>query len=196
MPTGYTVDIKNGIDFKTFALNCARAFGACVTLKDAPAGGDCMPQAFKPSDYHLKAVEFARSELAALEAMDSSQLEYKATEEWANSETDRRARLAKKRKLLELYVSMLSKVRLWVPPTSEHVGLKEFMQKQIEASIDWDCGGGHDNTQAVLMTGAEWAASRRARLTRDVEYHEREHAAEVSRCEGRTAWVQALRDSL
>lgn len=196
MPTGYTADIKDGIDFKTFALNCAQAFGACVTLKDEPAGGDRIPEAFKPSDYHLKAVEFARSELAALEAMDSSRLECKATEAWENSETDRRVRLAAKLKLREACESMLSNVKSWVPPTSEHVGLKKFMQKQIEESIEWDCGGDHDATPAVRMTGAEWAASRRARLTRDVEYHEREHAEEVSRAEGRTAWVQALRDSL
>ena len=44
-------------------MNCARAFGACVELRDEPGGGDRIPEAFEPSDYHLKAVEKARSEL-------------------------------------------------------------------------------------------------------------------------------------
>lgn len=33
MPTGYTAAIADGIDFKTFAMNCTRALGACVTLR-------------------------------------------------------------------------------------------------------------------------------------------------------------------
>jgi len=39
MPTGYTTDIYNGKDvsFRDFALNCARAFGACIMQRDDPA---------------------------------------------------------------------------------------------------------------------------------------------------------------
>ena len=37
MPTGYTADIKDGIDFKTYAMNCARAFGARVMLRELAA---------------------------------------------------------------------------------------------------------------------------------------------------------------
>jgi hypothetical protein len=59
MPTGYTADIKNGISFKTFAMNCARAFGACVTLRDEPGGGDKIPEAFEASTYHAQQVEKA-----------------------------------------------------------------------------------------------------------------------------------------
>jgi hypothetical protein len=33
-------------------------------------------------------------------------------------------------------------------------------------------------------------------VLRDIAYHEREHAAEVERTNGRTAWVQALRAAL
>jgi hypothetical protein len=32
MPTGYTSAIADGIEFKDFALRCARAFGALVEL--------------------------------------------------------------------------------------------------------------------------------------------------------------------
>lgn len=94
MPTGYTADIKDGIDFKTYAMNCARAFGACVMLRDEPGGGD------------------------------------------------------------------------------------------------------YGKTPTVRLTGEAWAAERRANLTRDVQYHERAHAAEVARAAGRTAWVQSLRAAL
>lgn len=36
MPTGYTAAIKYGITFKEFALDCARNFGACISMRDEP----------------------------------------------------------------------------------------------------------------------------------------------------------------
>jgi hypothetical protein len=41
MPTGYTAElIEKGMEFNDFVLTCARAFGACIELRDrklAPA---------------------------------------------------------------------------------------------------------------------------------------------------------------
>lgn len=54
MPTGYTADIKDGISFETYAMNCARAFGACVSLRDKPSGGKVIPDAFEPSDLDVE----------------------------------------------------------------------------------------------------------------------------------------------
>lgn len=102
MPTGYTADIKDGIDFKTYAMNCARAFGACVMLRDEPGGGERIPDAFEPSDlfvrYHLKAVEKARVELAALDAMTPAECERAAAKAWDDAETSRLMRLEDCRK--------------------------------------------------------------------------------------------------
>jgi len=39
MPTGYTAEIYEGekeVTFEKFALTCARAFGACITIRDEP----------------------------------------------------------------------------------------------------------------------------------------------------------------
>jgi len=69
MPTGYTDKINEGITFKTFALNCARAFGACVEFRDEGGGGEVIPEVFHPSDYHLKCQDKAISELQMLNAM-------------------------------------------------------------------------------------------------------------------------------
>ena len=196
MPTGYTADIKDGIDFKTYAMNCARAFGACVMLRDEPGGGDRIPDAFEPSDYHLKAVEKARGELAALDTMTPPELERAATRAWDDAETSRLMYLEDNRKQRAAYEAMLVKVKAWAPPTPDHTGLHEFMRTQIEQSIKFDCGGDYGKTPTVRLTGAIWAAERRAKLVRDLQYHEREHAGEVDRAATRTEWVRALRAAL
>jgi len=196
MPTGYTADIKDGIDFKTYAMNCARAFGACVMLREEPGGGDRIPEAFEPSDHHLKAADKARGELAALEAMTPADLERAAAKAWDDAETSRMRRLEDKRKQREAYEAMLAKATAWKAPTPQHEGLRKFMCEQIEKSIDFDCGGDYDNTPTDRLTGEAWAASERARRLRDVQYHEKEHAGEVSRAATRTEWVRALRAAL
>lgn len=196
MPTGYTADIKAGISFETFAMNCARAFGACVTLRDEPGGGENIPDEFIPSDYHLKAAQKAREELAALLAMPEQEREHAALKSWDDAETSRLMRLEDKRKQREAYEAMLKKVNAWTPPTPEHAGLHEFMRSQIVQSIDFDCSGDYDQEPTPRLTGEQWAAERAARLNRDIGYHQKEHAAEVQRTESRTAWVKALRTAL
>lgn len=196
MPTGYTADIKDGIDFKTFAMNCARAFGACVTLRDEPGGGDAIPEEFTPSDYHTKAAEQARASLAALDAMTSEDLERAAASAWDKAETRRAVRLDEMRQQRKAYKSMLAQVNAWTPPTQEHVELQKFMRDQIERSIDFDCDESYHLQPTTRMTGAQWRADQQVTKARDVEYHERKHAEEVQRCKDRSAWVSALRASL
>lgn len=196
MPTGYTADIKDGISFESFALNCARAFGACVTLRDEPGGGENIPDEFAPSDYHVKATQKARDELATLLAMPEQERERAAAKSWDDAETSRLMRLDDNRKQRESYEAMLAKVNAWTPPTPDHAGLHEFMRSQIVQSIDFDCSGNYGQEPTPRLTGEQWVAERAARLNRDIGYHEKEHAAEVKRAEERTAWVKALRSSL
>lgn len=196
MPTGYTADIKDGISFETFAMNCARAFGARITLRDETGGGESIPDEFAPSDYHTKAAQKARDELASLLAIPEQERERAAAKSWDDAETSRLMRLEDNRKQREAYEAMLAKVNAWTPPTSEHVGLHEFMRSQIVKSIDFDCSDDYDQEPTPRLTGEQWAAERAARLNRVIGYHEKEHAAEVQRAESRTAWVTALRAAL
>lgn len=196
MPTGYTAAIVDGIDFKTFAMNCARAFGACVELRDEPAGGDLIPDRFAPSDYHAKRVEQAKRDQVALDAMTPAELEKCAVEAYAHAEGLRIDAINSKKKQLALYEAMLEKVAAWTPPTEEHVGMKKFMADQIKQSIDFDCDCSYYQTPTVLMTGSEWKEERSRKLARDLEYHAKEDAAEQARASSRTKWVQELRMSL
>jgi hypothetical protein len=196
MPTGYTADINDGISFETYALNCARAFGACVTLRDERGGGEIIPDEFLPSDYYLVAAQKARNELAALNAMSSAELERAAFGAWTDAEIRRLMGLEEKRNLRIAYENMLAEVSAWTPPTPDHVGLREFMCSQIEESIKWDCNDGYYSTPTPKLSGSDWAAERRAKLEHDIQYHEEEYEKEVLRTTQRTEWIRALRNSL
>lgn len=197
MPTGYTSKIKNGITFKTFALNCARAFGACIELRDEGGGGEVIPDVFHPSDYHLKGQNEAIRELQRLNAMTTEECELAAHQHWLIDENRRLARLQERSHLRRSYEAMLKNVNAWVPPTPDHMDLQEFMRSQIEESLRFDCDEfAADQIPSVRLSGQDWQALRRQELTKDIQYHEREYTKEVERAKGRTAWVQALRNSL
>ena len=64
MATGYTHAIEKGISFETFALTCARAFGACINLRDEP--GSTLPTVDNIVDdtpYHKESLAEANQRL-------------------------------------------------------------------------------------------------------------------------------------
>ena len=73
MPTGYTADVADGkiTEFTEYALQCARAFGACIMLRDDPVSSE-IPE-FEPSDYSAKELAEAEKDLSQFLAMNESQ---------------------------------------------------------------------------------------------------------------------------
>lgn len=62
MPTGYTANIKNGITFEEFALDCARNFGALIIMRDEPKDAP-IPEQFEASKHHEEATSKYLEEL-------------------------------------------------------------------------------------------------------------------------------------
>lgn len=195
MPTGYTAPIADGITFQQFALSCARAFGAMITMRDEPADAP-IPDEFKPSDYHSRAVETAKGFLAEFLAMSPEQAEAAALHEYQGAESHRLQSLEEKKQLEAKYREMLEAVTAWQPPSADHVRLREFMVEQIIYSIKFDCDCNYYSNPVERMTGAEWLEAQIGRAKRDIIYHTEEHAKEVERCRKRSEWVQQLRASL
>lgn len=196
MPTGYTSRIKDGYTFSEFAMDCARAFGACVELRDECGGGEAIPEKFEPSDYHAKRIVEAEADLAEICDMDAKEASIRSNIEWENDEAARLKRLAEMRQQRDLYEAMADRVRTWVPPTEDHVELKEFMLDQIKRSIDFDCGLDDYYQQKPRLSGTQWRANRITELKRDIAYHTEAHRKDVERAAERTKWVRALRSSL
>jgi hypothetical protein len=177
-------------------MDCARAFGACATLCDAPSGGEQIPESFQPNEWHLKKARSAKAELEALLALSPEEQERKAADMWEKEEESRKAYIEAREQLRNLYLTMLDKVHAWKPPTPDHVPLHIFMREQIEQSISFDCGTKYDKKPSLRLTGPEWKARETERLQTDIVYHEQAYAEEVARVTRNTAWVKALRDSL
>jgi len=196
MPTGYTAAIADDITFNDFAMQCARAMGALVMMRDAPPGAP-IPERFDPSDYHTKAIIEAETNLLLLEAMSAADATEKAKLAFAEETEARNSAIHKNNSLRKKYTSMLKQVQAWEPPTPDHNGFKKFMVEQITGSIDFDCNNSYYmERKPILLSGKEWLERETAKAKKDLDYHTAENTKEIERTEGRNRWVKELRDSL
>lgn len=195
MPTGYTADVQSGkiTDFQTFALRCARAFGALIELRDEPSDAP-IPSKLGRSDHHSKALREAAGRLQALKSMSAAGAQRAANEANKEAEAAHERRVAEKKMQRDRYEAMLAKVSAWTPPSADHVDLRDFMLQQLRESIDFDCGG-RDEAPAPL-SGPDWLAREIKSAEWSVAYHKREQRKEDERYSGRQEWIDKLRSSL
>lgn len=195
MPSGYTETLYKGEDqtFEQFAMQCARAFGALIELRDEPHAE--IPEKFEASQYERKWLDKAIA--LVFELRERSDDEWAAAQDAEIEEHNEHVRkaiaLAGERRVR--YELMLARVRSWRPPTEEHKGLQEFMVKQLEESIAFDCSTRYLEEQSRLPV-TEYALRKQDEATRELDRAEQAWDEANERAAGRTAWVQALRNSL
>lgn len=194
MPTGYTYEISKGISFDKFVLNCARAFGALITMRDDPMDAE-IPDEFIPSDYHAKAIEETKKKVAYAESLTLEQAGEEATKQYKEELAAYKKRIEEAHTLKMKYQDMLRQVENWQPPTPDHRELKDFMVEQITSSIDFDCSTEH-LTPPILLAPEKWITKTINEYLWSLAYHTDELDKEISRCASRTKWVKALKRSL
>lgn len=192
MPTGFTCDIKDGITFERFALNCARAFGALINMRDDSLDAE-IPDEIKPSDHHVKALAEAEKEKKILENIHDSQIEKAAIKYNKTNQKEYERRLAENKDLFSKYQIMLKQVENWTPPTDNHDNLKKFMIEQIMQSVKFDC---YDQTMPTKLTPNKWYKEKLKKCSDDIKYHTEELKKEQDRCKNKTDWIRALKTSL
>lgn len=195
MPTGYTADLHDGKDvtFREFALKCSRAMGAAIMQRDEDPNVEIKLRTVE--DYYYENVDKAKSALAKALSRSTQFWTDEQTKEIQQAKEYRKDYLEKQASMEERYNSMLAEVKAWIPPTSEHEGLKKFMIEQLESSIDFDCT---DWTPSVpeRLDVAEYADKKIASLASSYRYAVDNLAKEQERVAGQNAWVIALKDSL
>lgn len=199
MPSGYTSKIYEGkkVTKEEFILNCARAFGALIDMRDEPLDKE-IPKEIKPNPYYLNQKEKMEKELEELQELSPKVIQQLIDEEYEQQVSYRQKRIAELQELKTRYESLLSEVNEWTPPTEEHVNLKDFCIKQLKESIDFDCGSlTRYETQTIEKQNVEqWLSERKESLKKDISYYQTQWEEELQRSKERNDWVQSLYQSL
>lgn len=192
MPSGYTADVMDGkIDFPTFALRCARAFGATIMQRDENTSNP--PRHREYSDFYERMVKEDEAELARLAALSDEEIEQEfqnEVEETKKHNADSVSIAAERR---VRYQDMIDKVNAWVPPTLDHIKMRDFMIKQLTESIDWDCNPYQSESPA---NSKDWIGERIKRLTQNLTRHRMNVEEEKERVRKSNEWIDALYESL
>lgn len=202
MATGYTAAIGENpnLTFKKFALNCARAMGYLISMRDDPADKP-IPDEFPCSTYHLDEMKKAVKRLAETKKLSLDACMNKLIAAQIKNKKYHEDAIVKNDQLFQRYTAMLKQAKKYKAPSAEHKNFKEFMVSQITDSIEFDCN--KDYHQKALKEledtpydAAAWKAEQIAYAERDIKYHEEQYAKDVESNKKKNTWLKLLRDSL
>lgn len=199
MPTGYTAFIENDTidNAKDFIMLCARAFGACIDMRDEPLSKP-IPKEFELDTYHAKEIEKAKMRLEQIESMTNEEIQKQCDKEYNKRIDDRIGIKEYRKEMKEKYEKVLSGIKMWNPPTQDHEGLKKFAIKQIEMCLpDYNENTYFDGIENVEKeTVDEWRKRNIESCNNDIEYHKNKWNIEITRWRNRNKWLRDLRESI
>lgn len=198
MPTGYTAAIAEGktpITLRQYALTCARAFGALVTMCDDPFDAPVPTELTPDTRYHYDQLAKAETRFAELLAMspherDSAAAQYNRDKAVADQQRADRNAAQRQR-----YDDMISAVEAWPAWPGDGQGLKDFMLEQLVESRRFDTNDLAELAVAPLTTD-EWFESELTKARWSAGYHAKAYNEEIERTASRNAWLKALWASL
>jgi hypothetical protein len=174
MPTGYTAPVEDGeiTDLKTFALQCARAFGVAVEQRDEPMENPIRPLNFEDDgtvQYYSGVLQKSIDELRHLNSLNVKDRETEFQTYFAESE--QRAMDAKIEYVNKVgrYSDMMDKVKCWdVSKYNSELltNLKKFMIDQLNIGMPSDYS---EYCKPKYKTAAEYVAGRMADANRSIE---------------------------
>lgn len=184
--------------FEEYALSCARAFGALVTMREDPMDAP-IPEELKPDPYYLRAEADATRRLKNLLAMSAPD-EKEAYGEKRKSEGLRH--LIQQKSARDADVDrcrqMLPAVEKWEPPTVDHQGLKRMMLENLHDALKGENDDYYKSNISKLKgtPALKFYNDALDQARRDIEYYRAQYEKEVQRMAGSTQWVKSLRESL
>ena len=196
MATAYAADVRSGkiTEFKDYAMQCARAFGALVTMRDEPSDAE-IPSEFKVADWYQTDVDKANYELESFLHSDDDMLLAKKQEQFEKAMQNNLNRIQEKRQQRKRYEDMLDKAKQYIPPSADHKEFAKFMISQIEESIEFYCSEHYCNPPKA--ESLEQYKDRMLKLlTANLEYSQKSLKEETDRVNSRNQWVSQLRESL
>lgn len=197
MPTGYTAFIEDGeiTTGKEFLLLCSRAFGVAVDIKEEPLNIPT-PMKFEPNTYHKERLDEALKELNKIVDMTFEDA-YEEMKMAFDSEKQRNLENARKSiRKNETYDRIRKEVENWNPPTSEHIGIKNFALEQIDKSKDsqkyideylkWE----NKEFYGSKKTVDEYIREKLRSCNWNIDYHSKSWDEEVRRAADKTKFMK------
>ena len=199
MPTGYTAIIEDNKDvtFKDYIMGCARAFGACIEMRDEPQDKK-IPKEFYTDTYNLDELRKSKNKLKEINKLSDAQLEEESEKAFNKKLRQHKASIKKYSEIEKRYKRMMVEVESWQPPTKDHKSLKDFMIQQIETCTQSSMAEYLEKeiAELELWTGKRWKFEQLKKVKRDIKYHTKEHDKEIKRMANRNQWLKDLRRSI
>lgn len=195
MPTGYTHDVQTGkiTGLNDFAIRCARAFGALISMRDKASDAP-VPERLEPNtEYFDKALASARNTMDEVPGLTASDCDQRAAEEFEQALAQHTERQAERYKEEVRYKDMIEKVEQWQVPEAI-AGLRKFMLEQLRQSVKFDCN--YKPERPIRLTGEDWRKEQLRKASRDLAYHTEKRDKEVEHTRGYNEWLADLRKSL
>ena len=125
-------DNPNEVTFTDYLLSAARSMVAMVDWKDHP-GTLQLPWIVskKTQGLYVDKLEKAKAELEQLQTLGNDEILQLIGKEFQEKVNEREADLINCARIKKGYTRIVSQVKSWEPPTSNHVVFKEFMLQQL-----------------------------------------------------------------
>lgn len=203
MPTGYTDGILDGTtkDFKDFATDCMRAFGACMHMRDEKTSDPYKKQ--KVSAYHSDKLKSLKAEMRELNLMSDVDLAYKHLKELNETKDRYEKYIEDTKRNAEKLTEMLNEAKSWTPPSEDHTGIKDFMIQQLADTLNHDGNPAFYSQrlsdillEIVNIDAQAVRGNKTVQLTKDITYHSDELFKEKERVRKANKWVTNYLNSL
>ncbi len=194
MPTGYTAKVEDGdiTEVKDYILSCSRAFGALIHMREDSSEIEIKDRI--PSTYYKEQLEKTQKELEAFKLLTDDEIKEKIKKSHLNM-IEEYSQMYKNGELKnKTYDKMLNKVKLWIPPTDEHIELKKFAINQIEISkSDFHLSYKDKTPDIVSVEG--YKSEMITYFNDNIIRYNNMYKEELEKCEENNKWIKDLVDS-
>lgn len=198
MPTGYTAYIEDGniSTGKDFLTLCCRAFGVCIDMKDDLLSVP-IPEEFVPDMYYKKRYDDALLALEKAKSITESEAVEIMKSEKKGREESIKSYIEKEEKQKEAYSKIRTEIEAWIPPTSEHINLKNFALEQIDISMPGLSSYYNEELakNQIEVSPQEYIKNQITLKENSVKRAKESYDAEIKRTDEKNKWLKLFRDS-
>lgn len=199
MATGYTYSVQTGeiTELKDYILSCAKSFGAFIHMRDDKISPEIKYKEI--GEYYSRQLENTKNEFEAFKLLSDEAIQKQLDESYERRVQELKDGLKRFDEQKQRYLDMIKKVEKWIPPTEDHVKLKEFALEQLNGSLEFDCS---DRSREYYLKKPfkdsieSYRAYKIKSYLKDLEYYSKCYRNELESVEKTNKWIKDLVESL